>query len=188
MSDASGMGGGAGIPVEVYVEQYDVARIQIIEAEKGDSLAKAAQLIREYGESIADVAACSLEHQRFDEEVASLPGKFAGPRGKLLIAEVEGTEAGCIALRPLDELGPRVCEMKRMYVRAEYRGMGIGRLLVQRLLDEARAAGYEVMKLDTDTHEKFAAAIALYRSVGFTQCSRYNDDPDPRTLWFERLL
>ena len=165
--------------------------IRVIQVVDGPVLAQAGDLIREYGESIAHVAACSLEHQRFDEEVASLPGKFALPRGRLLVAMVGrgGQEAGgCIALRPLDELGPRVCEMKRMYVRPAYRGMGIGRVLAARLIEEAKGAGYELMKLDTASQPVFAAAIALYRSLGFAECERYNADPDPASLWFELKL
>lgn len=147
------------------------------------------ELAAEYGASIADVAACSLEHQRFDDELANLPGRYAPSRGgRLLVAMVDGQPAGCIAVRALPELGPHVCEMKRMYVRPAYRGLQLGRMLAERLIDEARAAGYTVMKLDTDTAPKFAAAIALYRSLGFVECERYNADPDPKTLWFEKRL
>lgn len=154
-----------------------------------DGVELARELIREYGVSIADVAACSLEHQRFDEELASLPGRYdPAMGGRLLLAVVDGQPAGCIALRALPELGPRVCEMKRMYVRPRFRGRHLGRLLAERLLEEARTAGYATMKLDTDTAPKFAAAIALYRSLGFVECERYNADPDPKTLWFEKRL
>jgi GNAT superfamily N-acetyltransferase len=162
--------------------------IQIIDASRGPELEQCRDLIREYGQSIADVAACSLEHQRFDEELAGLPGRYAPPRGRLLMAMADGQPAGCIAMRPLDKVGIGVCEMKRLYVRPTVRGGGLGRLLVERLLDEARREGYRVMKLDTDTHPKFHAAIALYRGVGFVECERYNADPDPKTLWFERRL
>ncbi len=160
----------------------------VVHADTTPLLAVARALISEYGTSIADVAACSLEHQGFGNELASLPGPYAPPRGRLLLALHNNEPVGCIALRPLDSLGPHVCEMKRLYVRPAHRAAGLGRSLVSRLFTEARAIGYTLMKLDTDTHDKFAAAIALYRSVGFTQCPRYNDDPDPRTLWFERPL
>ena len=99
-------------------------RIHIIEASSVTDVKQAAELILEYGRSIADVAACSLEHQNFDAEVAALPGKYAPPRGTLLLARVAGDLAGCIALRPLAELGPTVCEMKRMYVRPAFRRHG----------------------------------------------------------------
>ncbi len=162
--------------------------IQIIEALDTQSLKAARELILEYGRSIIDVASCSLEHQNFDTEVASLPGKYAPPRGTLLLARVAGELAGCVALRPIDEVGPGYCEMKRMYVRPAFRGQGIGRVLAERLVADGKRMGYRVMKLDTDSHEKFTAAIALYRSLGFVECTRYNADPDPRTLWFELKL
>lgn len=154
-----------------------------------NALAIVRALIREYGASIADVAACSLEHQNFEAEMAALPGRYAQEQGgRLLIAMVDGMPAGCIALRALAELGPGICEMKRMYVRPGFRGLGVGRQLAERLLEEAREIGYSVMKLDTDTHEKFAAAIGLYRSLGFVECERYNGDPDPKTIWMEKRL
>jgi putative acetyltransferase len=155
----------------------------------GQHLAAFRELAAEYGHSIADVAACSLEHQGFDQELRDLPGRYdRGRGGCMFIATVDGQPAGCIALRALPEVGPGVCEMKRMYVRPAHRGLKIGRLLAERLIDEARAMGYSVMKLDTDTAPKFAAAIALYRSLGFVECARYNADPDPKTLWFEKRL
>lgn len=165
-----------------------MVKIHIIEASSETDVKHAAELILEYGRSIADVAACSLEHQNFDAEVAALPGKYAPPRGTLLLARVAGELAGCIALRPLDELGRNACEMKRMYVRPAFRGSGVGRVLAEQLIANAKRIGYHVMKLDTDSHPKFAAAIGLYKSLGFVECQRYNDDPDPRTLWFELKL
>ncbi|MFN7019806.1 MAG: GNAT family N-acetyltransferase [Phycisphaerales bacterium] len=157
-------------------------------AETSD-LEQARELIREYGASIADVAACSLEHQRFEDELRELPGSYARSRGgRLLVAWADSHPAGCVALRSLPQLGPYVCEMKRLYVRPPFRKLGLGRMLVERVLDEARTAGYTLMKLDTDTAPKFDAAIGLYRAMGFTECERYNADPDPKTLWFERRL
>lgn len=167
----------------------DAIETRIVDTASSAELRFARDLIREYGASIADVAACSLEHQRFDDELANLPGRYAPSRGgRLFVAMVDGQPAGCIALRALPELGAGVCEMKRMYVRPTYRGLKLGRMLAERLIDEARAAGYTLMKLDTDTASKFAAAIALYRSLGFVECERYNADPDPKTLWFEKRL
>lgn len=163
--------------------------VELIAASDAEWIPTARELFWEYALSIADVAACSLEHQRFDDELATLPGRYDPARGgRLFIAFAGGHSAGCIALRALPELGPTVCEMKRMYVRPQFRGHHIGRLLAERLLDEARAAGYTLMKLDTDTAPKFAAAIGLYRALGFVECERYNADPDPKTLWFEKRL
>lgn len=148
-------------------------------------------LFAEYGRAIADVAGCSLQFQGFDSELDGLPGLYAPPRGCILLALVDqpgGGEslAGCIAMRPLAKLGPEVCEMKRMYVRPAFRRLGIGRLLVDRLLYEARSAGYERMKLDTSC--SMHPAMALYRQMGFSECVRYNDDPMEDTVWFDRAL
>jgi GNAT superfamily N-acetyltransferase len=163
------------------------SRIEI--SDGGEHLAAFRELAAEYGLSIADVAACSLEHQGFEDELRGLPGRYAPScGGRMLIAMVDGQPAGCIALRALPEVGVGVCEMKRMYVRPACRGLKLGRLLAERLIDEARTIGYTVMKLDTDTAPKFAAAIGLYRSLGFVECERYNADPDPKTLWFELRL
>jgi GNAT superfamily N-acetyltransferase len=161
---------------------------RIVDASAGALLHDARALIVEYARGIADIAACSLEHQGFAHEVASLPGLYAPPRGRLLLALSGSEPVGCIALRPLPDLGPGVCEMKRMYVRPSARGRGVGRLLAQRLLADARAIGYRLMKLDSDTDPRFAAAVVLYRSLGFTDCPNYNDDPDPRTMWMEKGL
>ncbi len=163
--------------------------VNIVECGGAERLADFRTLAAEYAAEIADVAACSLEHQGFEDELRELPGRYAQARGgRMFLATVNGIPAGCIALRALPELGPGVCEMKRMFVRPVHRGLKIGRSLAERLIDEARAMGYTVMKLDTDTAPKFAAAIALYRSLGFVECGRYNTDPDPKTLWFEKRL
>lgn len=163
--------------------------IEIIDGSTHEMVQCSCVLFREYGMSIADVAACSLEHQGFDDELADLPGRYGAARGgRLLLALCDGQPAGCIALRALPELGAHVCEMKRMYVRPVCRGLGVGRMLADRLIIEARRLGYTVMKLDTDTDDRFAAAMAMYRSLGFVECARYNADPDPKTIWFEKNL
>ena len=176
-----------------------VCRVELLHAESGPLLEVARELFAEYATSIADVAGCSLQHQRFDAELAGLPGLYTPPRGCILVAQVpEGSggadvpsargiaSAGCIALRPLAALGPGVCELKRMYVRPAFRGTGLGRALGERVIAFARAAGYTAMKLDTST--SMHAAIRLYTSLGFVPCERYNDDPMGDTLWFERRL
>jgi len=135
--------------------------------------------------SPADIADCRVlfeEYQRelgvdlcfqgFARELAMLPGDYAPPRGRLLIARDGGVPVGCVALRPLGESD---CEMKRMYVRASHRGSGLGRALAERIVAEARAVGYRQMKLDT--LPRLGAAIALYRSMGFAPTPRYNDNP-----------
>lgn len=164
----------------------DSSLVEIQHGHTGPRLDDARSLFAEYARVIEPLAGCSLQYQKFDAELTSLPGLYAPPRGCILIALADGQPAGCIALRPLPALGPGACEMKRMYVRPEFRGRGIGRMLAARLLTEAAAAGYSIMKLDTSStmHE----AMGLYRSLGFVECPRYNDDPMDDTLWFERRL
>jgi GNAT superfamily N-acetyltransferase len=162
--------------------------VQIVDASSGAMLEAAKVLIDEYGRSIRSFAACSLEHQGFEDELAGLPGKYAPPRGRLLVALLDEIPVGCVAMRPLDRLGSDVCELKRMYVRPAARGHGIGRLLAEQFMNMAKRSGYRLVKLDTATNPAFEAAIALYRSLGFTECANYNGDPDPSSLWFERAL
>ncbi len=165
----------------------------LIEPRTAAELAATQRIFAEYAASIEHSAGCSLQQQNFGGELANLPGKYAPSRGAIFLAFETGSGSvpvgepiGCIALRPLETLGPEVCELKRMYVRPGHRGKGVARQLCVAVLERARAAGYAVMKLDTDP--TFVAAIALYRSLGFTHCPRYNDDPMEETLWFELQL
>jgi ribosomal protein S18 acetylase RimI-like enzyme len=102
----------------------------------------------------------------------------------LLLAYYLDDPAGCIALRPLQ---PGICEMKRLYVRPSARGRGLGKILVQRLIAEARAIGYERMRLDT-IQSDMADAIALYRKLGFREIEPYSKIPNESALWMELLL
>lgn len=135
----------------------------------------------EYAAELPFVAV-SLQHQGFDHELATLPGKYASPKGVILLARDGASDAwlGCVAVRPLDE--PGTCELKRMYVRPVGRGRGIGRALAARAVEFAAAAGYGVMRLDTDA--SMHAAIAVYRGLGFVETPPYNTDPCPDTRWF----
>jgi ribosomal protein S18 acetylase RimI-like enzyme len=113
--------------------------------------------------------------QGFESELAALPGKYAPPRGRLLLATCEGEPAGCVALRPFDETRG---EMKRMYVRPAYRGRGIGEALVRALAEEARASGYEELIADT-IPSAMATALAMYERLGFERIAPYsNETPD----------
>ncbi len=117
-------------------------------------------LFREYQSRVeAPICFAAFEH-----EVASLPGEYAEPRGCLLISEVAGRDAGCVAVRPL-EGDPVAAELKRLYVRPEFRGAGIGRVLVTRVIEFARDAGYQ--RLQRDTLDTMQAAQRVYRSMGF---------------------
>jgi ribosomal protein S18 acetylase RimI-like enzyme len=154
-----------------------MARIEPVNGE-GD-LAEIRALFREY----ADALGVDLGFQGFEAELAGLPGDYAPPRGRLLIA-CEGTRVvGCAALRPL---GPDVCEAKRLYVRPEARGTGLGRQLTDTLIAEARAIGYWRLRLDT--LPGMTQAIALYRSLGFRVIAPYRYNPVEGTLFLEKDL
>lgn len=120
----------------------------------------------------ADSLGIDLAFQRFAEELTTLPGKYTPPGGLVLLAFVGDAPAGCVALRPLNEGG---CEMKRLYVRPEFRGRGIARCLVQQVLADARGAGYSQIYLDT--LPSMREAIALYESFGFRDTQPYCHNP-----------
>ena len=153
--------------------------MQIIEARALHDIERARSLFREYETSLG----VDLCFQGFEQELAGLPGAYARPSGRLLLAVDGGRPAGCIALRPLGADG---CEMKRLYVRPEFRGRRVGRLLAERVLAEARAIGYAGMRLDTLPSMK--EAIPLYRSLGFAEIAPYYANPVPGALFMELAL
>ena len=142
-------------------------------------LSRARALFLEYARSLP----FGLGFQDFDREVASLPGDYEPPRGRLLLAFAGGAAAGCVALRPWDA---ERCEMKRMYVRPEHRGAGIGRALAEAVIAEARAAGYRRMRLDTVPGME--EALGLYRSLGFAPIPPYRHNPIPGAVYLELEL
>lgn len=123
----------------------------------------------------------NLCFQNYDKEVAELPGEYVPPTGRLYLATENGQVAGCIALR---NLGHGICEIKRLYVRPQFRGQRLGRTLVDRIIDEARLMGYSRMRLDT-LPGKMDAAIAMYRSLGFKDIERYYDNPYDTAVFME---
>ena len=157
--------------------------VSISPVRSGPGLEIVRTLIREY---LAFLDA-DLSFQAVDAELRDLPGKYAPPSGILLLASLprgSGEEpAGCGALR---DLGDGICEMKRLFVRPEYRGYGIGRLLAERLLAEGRALGYRAMRLDT--LDRLGEAVALYRALGFRPIPPYCENPLPGAMFWEREL
>ena len=148
--------------------------IALRHAETAEELAQAAEVFREYAASLG----IDLCFQNFDAELATLPGDYAAPAGRLLLAYVDGQLAGCGAMRPLPEADyANACEMKRLYVRPGFRGFGLGRVLAEALLDEARRAGYSAMLLDT--LDDMEAARDLYTTLGFVEIPPYYYNPIP---------
>jgi len=153
--------------------------IEYIPAISPEHLAYIRDLFTEYVESLG----FQLDFQDYEKELDELPGEYTPPAGRLLLALEGHLAVGCIALRKLDQ---KTCEMKRMYVRPEYRGRGIGRRLAEILIDEARKIGYTTMKLDSIATMK--AAITLYRSLGFLDTRPYRYNPVEGATFMELHL
>jgi putative acetyltransferase len=150
-------------------------------AETSEQVSTARELIMEY----ATWLEFKLCFQGFEEEMQSLPGKYAVPAGRLLLAVWDGKPVGVIALRPLEE--PGLCEMKRLYVRPEFRGHQIGRILAKRIIKEAAEIGYSRIRLDTIAG-KMDRAIIMYRELGFAETDPYYQTPVAQTLFMELAL
>jgi ribosomal protein S18 acetylase RimI-like enzyme len=154
--------------------------VTILQASSPPQIAQARVLFLEYAKSLG----FSLCFQNFDAELAALPGDYAPPAGRLLLMEYEVQLAGCGALH---ELHPEICEMKRLYVRPQFRGKGLGRAMADRLIAEARSIGYKRMRLDT-VEPVMKDAVAMYRRLGFQEIAPYCENPISGALYMELVL
>lgn len=140
-------------------------------------------LTRTLFEEYAHWLGIDLSFQGFANELDSLPRSYSAPQGRLLVAFVDDVAAGCVALRPMNA---DTCEMKRLFVRTNFRGQGIGKQLTNEIVNHARTIGYRTMRLDTLA--RMRDAIALYMSLGFIRCAPYYDTPLPDTVFMELKL
>ena len=154
--------------------------LTITQPQTPEEIETARQLFREYETWLG----MSLCFQGFEEELRDLPGKYAPPNGRLFLAYHTDELAGCIALRKLED---GVCEMKRLFVRDQFRGHRIGVQLIERIIEEARAVGYHTMRLDTYP-PKMGKAVALYERHGFREIPPYYDNPHDGVLYMELEL
>jgi putative acetyltransferase len=149
-----------------------LSQIQLVTPVSEEELAATSDIFREYAISLG----FDLCFQDFEGEIAHLPGDYAPPRGALLLAKVNGNIAGCCALRPLDSSDyVNAAEMKRLYVRQAFRGLGLGRQLAEAILDEARMGGYDSVLLDT--LDDMEIARAMYDELGFKEIPPYYHNP-----------
>jgi putative acetyltransferase len=161
----------------------DTPEIRLVTPDTPELIAATREIFREYAQSL-DVDLC---FQNFEAELAGLPGDYAPPSGCLTLAFVDSALAGCGALRPMAEGDyPNACEMKRLFVRPAFRRFGLGRILVQALLDEAQRAGYSDVLLDT--LDDMEAARGLYSSLGFEEIPPYYYNPIPGAHYLKAAL
>jgi len=157
-----------------------VKNISIFQAASPAQIAQARELFLEYAQTLG----FSLCFQNFDKELAELPGDYAPPPGRLLLAEYDGQLVGCVALH---KLGSGICEMKRLYLRSQFRGKGLGRALAERIIAEARQIGYRQMRLDT-VEPMMKDAVAMYRRLGFKETAPYRPNPIAGAMYMELEL
>ena len=151
--------------------------LRITQATTQHDIELARTLFKEYEASLG----ISLCFQNFGDELANLPGDYAPPLGRLLVAREFDQLVGCVALRSVD---PTTCEMKRLFLRPEYRSRGLGRVLVEAIIEEARKIGYTHMRLDTIS-DRMGRAVELYKSMGFVEIEPYYHSPVDSTKFME---
>src|ERR1700722_12858352 len=154
--------------------------LSIFPAQTTAQIAQARDLFLEYAQTVG----FRLCFQNFEQELANLPGDYAPPEGCLMLADCEGQLAACVALHKL-ETG--ICEMKRLYLRPQFRGHGLGRMLAERIIAEARQLGYRRMRLDT-VEPVMKDAVAMYRRLGFREIAPYCANPMPGAIYMELEL
>ena len=152
----------------------------LAQAESRVQIAQARELFLEYAQSLG----FSLCFQNFDKELAGLPGDYAPPHGRLLLAEYESQLAACVAMHKWEK---DICEMKRLYLRPQFRGKGLGRILADRIISEARQIGFQRMRLDT-VEPVMKDAVAMYRVIGFREIAPYRPNPIAGALYMELQL
>ena len=154
--------------------------MKLVQAQSPANIAAVRMLFAEYAAGLG----LSLCFQNFDQELAELPGRYAPPSGRLLLAFVNDELAGCVGLRQIDE---GVCEMKRLFVRQNFRGLNLGRKLAEQIIASARELGYRRMRLDT-LPDKMDTAVGLYRRLGFKEIEPYYANPVPGATFMELTL
>jgi GNAT superfamily N-acetyltransferase len=154
--------------------------VALVQAESPAQVAQARELFLEYAQSLG----VDLCFQNFEQELAGLPGHYAPPSGRLLLAEYDGQLAGCAALR---QWQPGVCEMKRLYLRPSFRGKGLGRVIAETIIAQARNAGYQHMRLDT-IEPIMKDAVEMYRKLGFKEIAPYRANPIAGAIYMELQL
>jgi len=151
-----------------------------VRAESAAHVAQARELFQEYAQSLG----VNLCFQNFEQELAGLPGHYAPPGGRLLLAEYDGQLAGCVALHKWED---GVCEMKRLYLRPSFRGKGLGRAIAEKIIAEARSIGYRRMRLDT-IEPLMKDAVEMYRKLGFREIAPYRPNPIAGAMYMELQL
>jgi GNAT superfamily N-acetyltransferase len=157
-----------------------LGHMNFIQPQTSEEIEQARHLFKEYAAWLQ----IDLCFQGFEKELAELPGDYASPDGRLLLAYDDGELAGCVALRKIDA---GVCEMKRLFLRDGFRGKGLGRALIEAIIKEAKQIGYERMRLDT-LPPKMDKAIALYNELGFKEIEPYYNNPVPGAMFMELRL
>ena len=157
-----------------------ISGLVLVQAECPAHVAQARELFQEYAQSLG----VNLCFQNFEQELAELPGQYAPPDGRLLLAEYNGQLAGCVALHKWEE---GVCEMKRLYLRPSFRGKGLGRAIAEKIIVEARSIGYQRMRLDT-IEPLMKDAVEMYCRLGFREIEPYRPNPIAGAMYMELQL